>query len=639
MEGQTMTTETRVNPVPERPREAPRPASQTPRSPALPFPRLLPSLASAFLLWLCYFPVGWSWLGWIALVPLLALVRSEARPRRIYFSAWAGGLTFFLAALHWILAAAHVGMYGAWLALSIYCSLYFPLALFLVRRLDRGTGLPLVVSLPVVWSALEFMRAELLTGFAWYFLGHSQHDFLPLIQIADVTGVYGVTFLLAAVNALAFEALYRRPGFRSWLSLPSVPALSWRWTLPIQAAAVALAFAGVVAYGAWRLSQNDFDPGPRVALLQTDLDQRLKVLAFLGSGDARARETISRDYTYLCVVAARQNPRPELIIGPESSFPFRWLEVSPALSPDERIGEDEVKDVREAAEKVRQLAGRLAAATSASLLIGANGVTLDSSGRIRRSNTAVLVELKPGAAGRLGVVDRYDKIHCIPFGEYVPMRDWLPFMNAFSPYNFNYSVTPGERQTRFPMKVATRSRPVHFGVLICYEDSDAALARRMAVPEGGEPPADFIVNISNDGWFNGSSQHEEHLAVCRFRAIESRRAVVRSVNMGISAVIDGNGRVLEPRKEGILGDVEIWKIDERATPTDLPPSRWGEFKKTQGVLIATVPIDSRPSLYALWGDWLAWGCWLLVAGGLVWCWLARRRAASRLGSPPASVAG
>src|SRR5262249_8352540 len=106
-------------------------------------------------------------------------------------------------------------MYFAWVALALYCSLFFPVALFLIRRLERGTALPLVITVPLAWTALEFLRAHLITGFAWYFLGHSQHAFLPLIQIADLTGVYGITFLVAAVNAILFELLSARLWFRS----------------------------------------------------------------------------------------------------------------------------------------------------------------------------------------------------------------------------------------------------------------------------------------------------------------------------------------------------------------------------------------------------------------------------------------
>jgi len=188
--------------------------------------------------------------------------------------------------------------------------------------------------------------------------------------------------------------------------------------------------------------------------------------------------------------------------------------------------------------------------------------------------------------GQIG--ERYDKIHCIPFGEYVPFRDSLPWMKKLAPYDFDYSVTPGVELKRFPLGA------FHFGVLICYEDTDADLARQYVRPTADKPAVDFLVNISNDGWFDGTSEHEEHLAICRFRAVECRRAVARAVNMGISAVIDGNGKV-----------------------TDLPGSSWEKSKKVEAVLTASVPIDHRISLYARWGDWVPAICWLSLALGLV----------------------
>jgi apolipoprotein N-acyltransferase len=132
-----------------------------------------------------------------------------------------------------------------------------------------------------------------------------------------------------------------------------------------------------------------------------------------------------------------------------------------------------------------------------------------------------------------------------------------------------------------------------------------------------EKPVDFLVNISNDGWFDGTNEHEEHLAICRFRAVECRRSMVRAVNMGISAVIDGNGRVLAPTATHVVGDkIPVWEINQADGPAELPPGRWSEFKKLAGVLAADVPIDTRTSLYTRWGDWLPASCWLVVALGL-----------------------
>ena len=186
---------------------------------------LLAALATAGLLWLSYFPVNCGWLAWFALVPLLVLVRATARPRLVYLCAWLGGLAFYFPALQWM-RVADPRMYFTWIGLAIYCSLYFPLTLLIVRFLDRRTRLPLALTLPVVWTALEFFRSCFGTGFSWYLVGHTQHDFLPIIQIADLAGAYGVGFLVVAVNAVLFEALYRWEWFRTRFAGPDAPCAS-----------------------------------------------------------------------------------------------------------------------------------------------------------------------------------------------------------------------------------------------------------------------------------------------------------------------------------------------------------------------------------------------------------------------------
>ncbi|HJT77166.1 MAG TPA: apolipoprotein N-acyltransferase, partial [Gemmataceae bacterium] len=247
------------------------------------------------------------------------------------------------------------------------------------------------------------------------------------------------------------------------------------------------------------------------------------------------------------------------------------------------------------------------------LLLGLDSEVLQPDGQSHRYNSSVLIREDGAVAGR------YDKMHLVPFGEYLPLRDWLPFMQWLSPYDFDYSVTPGERQTRFGLG------GFRFGMVICYEDTDTDLARRYVRP-GGEAPVDFLVNTSNDGWFDGTSEHEEHLAVARLRAVECRRSLLRAVNMGISAVIDGNGRVLAPQTLGTYRKASLWQVPGDGTrAAGLPPSRWHEFKKLPGVLTAVVPIDHRGSLYAAWGDWLPWTCWALLGGSLLWVLTGRFR--------------
>jgi apolipoprotein N-acyltransferase len=530
----------------------------------------LPALASAVPLWLSYFPAHCGWLGWVALVPFLSLVRSPAASWRIYLAGWLGPLAFFFASLQW-LRVADWRMNFTWIGLALFCSLFFLLGLWLLRVLDRWSRLPLVLSVPIVWTALEYFRAHALTGFPWYFLSHTQHAFLPVIQIADLGGAYLVTFVVAAVNALVFELLTaprRRP------------------LLP-QVVGVVLVLAGVLGYGYWRLDQHDFASGPRIALLQGNVDQRIRNAAV---EQEQAASDMVRHYRDLSDVAAAGTPPPNLIVWPETSFPHDWIEIAPGMSPSKRPA-----DWQNGESLSRRMTRIIAQRSHTNVLLGLNCDVLAADGKPERYNSAVLVT--PDGEK----VDRYDKMHCVPFGEYVPLRDIFPWMNAFAPYDFDYSVKTGERFTRFLLG------PYHFGVVICYEDTDPYLARQYVRTDGGEPAVDFLVNISNDGWFNGTSEHEEHLAICRFRAVECRRAVVRAVNMGISAVIDGNGQVVA-----------------------LPGPTWADSKKVASVVSATVPLDGRTSLYARWGDWLPWSCWTII--GLVFV-VRLVRPANRRGQP------
>jgi apolipoprotein N-acyltransferase len=565
-----------------------------------PFPL---ALTTAVLLWLCYFPVACGWLIWVALVPLLALLRSSARPRWIYTNAWLGSLAFYLAAMQWM-RVADPRMYATWIGLAIYCSFFFLLTVYLIRFLDRGTSLPLVLTVPIAWTAVEYLRATLFGGFSWYMLGYSQHRFLPLIQIADLTGTYGVSFLVAAVNALLFEILWRARGVSPLLGCeqgadaPRSPKSS-RIGLLVQVLAVLAALIGTTIYGFWRLGQDRLTPGPRIALLQGNLDQRLRNAAAVSE---EAVVSMGRHFHDLAHLAAAY--RPDLIVWPETSWPYEWLEEDDGPSPH-----------------CRAMAEDMAALWHTNLLVGMNAVTV-SGGQQRRYNSAVLIDRRGKAAGR------YDKIHRVPFGEFVPFREWLPWMDFFAPYDFDYSVWPGEQFTRFPLVDSATGRRFTFGALICYEDTDADVARPYGGSDGAAP-ADFLLNISNDGWFDGTSEHDEHLAICRFRAVECRRSVARSVNMGISAIIDSNGRVLQPQERPrpdtrVNPDFHVWYVPmQRDAATELPVSQWHEYKKVAGVLLAKVPIDDRVSIYSRWGDWMPWSCWLLIAGAFILPWVRR----------------
>jgi apolipoprotein N-acyltransferase len=596
---------------------APAPSALPTIAPTSPTWRTLvvPAAVSGGLLWLCHFPVAWGWLGWVALVPLLSLVRSPASGWRVALAGYVGGLAFFVPALKWM-PAADPRMYLTWALMAAYCSLYVPLAIRLLCVLERRVRLPLVVGVPVVWTALEFLRAHFGSGFAWYFLGHTQHNWLPVIQVSDLAGAYAVTFLVAAVNALGFEALYRLPGWRQRLALSGRPVGRLRW----QAAGVLVLLTACLNYGVLRLRQAAFTPGPRLALVQPSMPQGTRNGTESASEAARqaAAQSMGEDFARLNALAV--SLRPDLIVFPETSHPEEWAELAAEYPADWRAHNlvrwngPMMADVR---------AGRIAT------LLGLNRSVMRIEGdhvrREARYNSALLLDAEGRPAGL------YDKMHRVPMGEYVPLRDAIPFLKNFAPYDFDYEVRKGEAFTHFTLGES------RFGVVICFEDTDPELPREYVKPEG-EGPVDFLLNISNDGWFDGTEEHEEHLAISRFRAVECRRSLCRAVNMGISAVIDGDGRVLRPDVVGPAADGpqsqgHVWEVSENASLSELPVGRWKEFKKVPGAVLARVPLDHRTSLYARWGDWLPWTCWLTLGTLLAWALVRRTNATGIVACP------
>lgn len=561
----------------------------------------LPAIASGLLLWSAFFPLDMGVVAYVALAPWLTLVRAPAGRRARYLAAYAGGFVFFLIACQWI-RVAHSMMHLSWLGLALIYPITWTIGLWMIRRIDR-LGVPLAVSVPVVWVAIEYARAHFPTGFpflshvgayqmvgfGWYFLGYTQHDFLSLVQIADLGGVYAVSFVVAAANGLAAEWLMRSETVRSWLRWgPDVPRPTFARLVPSTVSVGVLLAAGV-AYGLVRLDHPEFAPGPRVAAIQGNMPQNEK--------NAKG-ESLWSMYVNLHLQAIAMQPRPDLVVWPETCMPVDWAAKTEGVKPDDVPPEFRhdieiaqhffgTRDLRQLYPEWRTPKPDWQVPT----LFGLSGLEWEG-GRGWKYNSALLV----GRKGEYG--GRYDKMHLVPFGEYVPFKETLPWMNTFTPYKWDYSCRPGENWMRFPVRTAD-GRAFTFGCLICYEDSDPYLARQYA---GLDEPVDFLVNISNDGWFDGTEEHEEHLAICRFRAIETRRSVVRAVNMGISAVIDPDGRVIA-----------------------LPGDTWSGSKKMEGVVVAEVPIDTRVTWYARLGDWLPSLCWAAVAIGFVASVLRGRR--------------
>ena len=457
-------------------------------------------LITGLLLYLAEPPFGLWPLGFIALIPVLHAAPRSGSYRRALLGGFLAGVTFFAPGLFWLTSTTVIG----WAALALYCATY--VAVFAV--LARFTSNILVLA--AGWILLEFIRGAIaFTGFPWLLLSHSQYGFTPFSQVLDIIGSYGLSGLLVVMNALIWKGASEH----------------LRKHLVIAAGIL----AAVCIYGFVRMNTVPLRRAQHVAVVQASVPQEMK--------EALNEETYnpqeSLDMYLEASAAIPRDRKVDLLVWPETVVlsPFT-LNVDPEI-----LNEGLAKHARFAQKSLGDLArshGAWFLAGSTSFLPAHHGYVSDPevARKIpdgnwgRRYNSAYLFD----PSGRY--VDRYDKIHLVPFGEYIPLRTTLPFLARFVP--FDASLSAGEKQTTF--EIRTDGEQLKFGVLICYEDTDSELARQLR-----RSGADFLVNISNDAWF-GLSELDQHYVTARFRAIENRVGIVRSGNNGLSGLIDPLGR-------------------------------------------------------------------------------------------------
>ena len=535
---------------------------------------------STLLLWLAFPPADWGWCAWFALVPLACLLRTTHRTGPVVLAGWLAGWAFYLLAVHWIRYADPKACL-AWVALALYLSAYPLVWCALGRLVCRWRALPLCLAVPILHVPLEYARAYLLTGFAWFYLGHTQYRYLAVTQIADWGGVYAVSFVVAMCNgALADVVLawWGAPRGSRWWAGARV-----RWAVAGAGAAVVC----TLGYGVFRLEQSEFTPGPRVAAIQGNEPQRVK-------SDARQADAIMRRHINLTLRAAAE--KPDLIVWPETMFrstlPVIDPDADPAAAAKLGLTLDHLRRVRQ--QRLKVLADIAASPrVGTALLIGVHVSRFGREGASQH-NSAVYVSRDGTYHGR------YDKMHLVPFGEYLPLGRVFPWLAALTPYEGDYSLREGTDPVRFELDGH------HLAVIICYESTVPRVVRRLVRGPGTSKAVDFLLNISNDGWFRCSSELDQHLAMCTFRAIEARVPIVRSVNTGISAMIAPDGGIRQ-------------RLRDEA----------GRCKCTSGVLVAELPLDTRVSPYLLWGDAFAQ---LVSVGlvGLVAAAVVRRRGGQKL---------
>lgn len=541
---------------------------------------LIASALTALLMWGAFTPLDFGPLAWISLIPLLALARPERPVRWLYRMVFIGGLAFWVPTLQW-LRLGHPTMYAAWGALAFYLALYFPLFLGLVRVAVWRLGMPLTLAAPILWVGLEMLRGYLMTGFSWYYLGHTQYRWTELIQISDVVGAYGVSFLIALVAGCAAELLplsllVRLGLFPPAASAAGIPVLSTAARIARVAGCLAV-FAAVLGYGYARRNVGEFAAGPRVALIQGNVPSSVK-------HDPQDWPRIQRRHVYLTGLAVKEQP--DIIVWPETMF--RWPLVEIALDASEArlkaahpgLQIDQLRKF-----PVRKTLANMAQMSNSALVIGLETLDIDAQ-RLRTYNSAAFVRPDGTLAGR------YDKLHRVVFGEYIPLVETFPFLRRLTPFSDGFGIDAGTEC------VAFEHNGFRFAPIICFEDTVPQVVRQIvnataADTAGGKKRIDFLVNLTNDGWFHGSSELDQHLITAAFRCVECRTPMVRAVNTGISAFIDGDG-VIRRRALGLKN---------------------GESKQEEAVVVDTVPLDSRRSLYLAGGDWFPGTC--LVCCGVV----------------------
>lgn len=564
------------------------------------------------LLWLAFTPVEIGAAAWLAMVPLVQLVRLRTLPRRSLPMLWGLGVVWSLITLQWM-RLGHPAMYTALLAMGVYLGLYLPAFVLLARRATRG-GLPLWLAVPIVWTTLEYVRAWLLTGFSWYYLGHSQYRWSALTQISDLTGAWGVSFLVALGGTALAVQVPRGWLARIGLDVDDEAAVPERRMLPAVAALTACVAACI--YGQVRLREPPpEEPGPVFALVQGNFSPDVK----------HDHTTINDRYMrHANLTFEARQFQPHFIVWPETMFPWPNPVVDDGVTDEElvatlpsemrsRPGSDKQTLVSMwRSSRVQENLADQSRMVGAALVVGLETWRASESG-VFQYNSAAFV--RPD----VGYVGRFDKMHLVLFGEYIPLKDVFPWLSSFTPFGSGFGLEPGESPQLFEYSGYT------IAPLICFEDTVPHVVRQIARhrDEDGDS-CDVLVNLTNDAWFRGSSELDQHLITSTFRCIESRRPMVRAVNGGISAFIDGNGRIREPDRMWLMADDSAAKsaLTEVSGMVDPDTGRWR--RQFNGLLLGQLPLDGRDSLYVRWGDWF---CWLCALASVVAITLSVRRRA------------
>lgn len=490
---------------------------------------------SGILLFLSFPKFGLGFIAWIAFVPLFIALHGVTSIRRALLLGWVAGLIAYIGIIYWITyVVVHYGnlpmVLGVSIMLLLACYLSLYIALFASGLIYFRRKAPLALIAPVLWICLEYLKSHLFTGFPWENLGYSQLNNIILIQIADIAGVYGLSFLILLLNVAFYEVISEKS--KRSFALAGIVLIVW---------------SGVYAYGVMRIKDIDKAlknaPNMEVSLVQGNIDQSIKW------NENFQKETMN---IYQELSLRHSMADGGLIVWPETAVPFNFQDKS----------------------DLQRQVSELPLKTSSWFIFGSVSYAGNSE-KIDYFNSAYLLSPKGDTAGK------YDKVHLVPYGEYVPLRTIFPFISRLVEGIGDFAEGKGFD----PLDMGGRK----IGILICYEGILSEAGRKYK-----NNAAELLVNITNDAWFGMTSAPYQHLSMLIFRAVETRLYLVRAANTGISAIIDPVGN--------IVSKTEIFKKD---------------------AIHGHIKFMAIPTIYAQNGDVLVWAGFIYLA--VLFLWELKRR--------------
>ena len=447
------------------------------------------------------FPLFSFWpLVMVCLIPLMTAVKNIS-VKRTFLLSWLSGVLFYIGLLHWIVFNPAVEgwvkplLYLGVLLISFYLSLYFALSFALAKWLAGRSKVPFWAWLAACLPALDLLRSQGLLGFPWGSLGYALVPWTNGIQMAALTGVYGLTFWAVLINGLILSL-----GAIVWQGRNRLEEVLKRPQTAITVLALALLLVlppwlgSVAVRSVERLSLSS--PRLNTVLIQGNIQQGMR-------WDREFQRFNFEEYQRLTLEASAR--KPGLVVWPETALPF-YLRFQPQYG-----------------NQMRQLADQ----TNSLILTGVPDMAVDENQNESYFNTAFLF-----APGR-GLLGSHAKSRLVPFGESFPLKDRIPFLK-----NVNF----GEGEwTAGPDTIVFETQEASLSCLICFESIFPEISRHQ-VDKGSK----LLVNITNDGWFGRSGAAMQHAQMAVLRAVENRRAVARCANSGISMFILPSGKVLQP---------------------------------------------------------------------------------------------